>query len=319
MDSTHIISASNSDLQKFTPKLKVKHRCPPEHSNKPSILVCFQNTKFLICYVMSEDLILSTISPGFDVEVVDVTHSNDNIHCASKSSNGNDEVEVWISISTLIHMDNKLTSVKGTLDIMYEPSEEAILNISLERSFSLINLPTDSKTFILKCKGRDFIFKKQLLMSSSEVFNIMVNNTSFTEGRCGYATLEFDSPNTVSAFQEIMDGKARLDLITSDLLLFADKYQIIPLIKISLDHLMSNITEDNVLHLIYVADELDNDDLLKAAVTFMYDHKNCLHLDAEQLEELASSKPSIFFKIFKKIFSKAIIEVPKDEDIPDLH
>ena len=59
------------------------------------------------------------------------------------------------------------------------------------------------------------------------------------------------------------------DDLTVDLLMFANKYCILALVKVVINHLSSNLTHENIYAVIEGAYLIENDELLQAAALFV--------------------------------------------------
>ena len=92
------------------------------------------------------------------------------------------------------------------------------------------------------------------------------------EAKTSNVFIEDFSPEIVEAFKKIMFGND-MDVdeneLTVDLLMFANKYCILSLVKVVTTHLSANLTYENIFAVIEGAYLIENDELLQAAALFV--------------------------------------------------
>ena len=69
--------------------------------------------------------------------------------------------------------------------------------------------------------------------------------------------------------------------LSVDVLMFADKYNIQPLVKLCLDHLQKNVSKENFMDIVKAADVMKDQDLLEAAAKFAYLNVGKFQMDSE--------------------------------------
>ena len=100
----------------------------------------------------------------------------------------------------------------------------------------------------------------------------MIETSDTQEAISGRVSIDDFSPDTIEAFERVMfDNDVGLDEedLTVDLLKFANKYCISPLIKVVAHHLGNNLSFENIFQVIEAAYLIDNDDLLQASARFI--------------------------------------------------
>ena len=88
------------------------------------------------------------------------------------------------------------------------------------------------KNFTIKCHGESFQFNKNLLSKMSEVFKQMVGGNS-KEAKSNCVEINDFAPKTIRAFDRVAFGNDPIknEDLTTDLLMFANKYFMKPLMQ----------------------------------------------------------------------------------------
>ena len=135
---------------------------------------------------------------------------------------------------------------------------------------------TQEKNFVIKCDGQEFHFNKTLLCMISDVFRRMIQGNLGTESQSGFVEIVDFSPDTIRAFQRVVFENKELDVKDPmiELMIFADKYFIIPLKQKCIKGLVSNLSNDNVYEVIKIAAQIQDDDLIKTCAKFLSKSKN---------------------------------------------
>ena len=135
----------------------------------------------------------------------------------------------------------------------------------------------------------------------------MIETSDTQEAISGRVSIDDFSPDTIEAFERVMfDNDVGLDEedLTVDLLKFANKYCISPLIKVVAHHLCTNLSFENIYDVIEVAYLIDNDNLLEASANFIHGHSKNFQSD-EKWKEFSDQHPKcavklLNFMMFKK-------------------
>ena len=133
-------------------------------------------------------------------------------------------------------MKEKFTSCKGWFEIEFKPCTQ----IARKQEFKIMlyddTFRSNTKTlnFTILCQNKSFQFNKSKLCLVSDVFQKMIETSYTKEAKSGTVEIPDFSPEVIEAFNRVMfeNGKGvdENDL-TVDLLMFANKYYIISLIK----------------------------------------------------------------------------------------
>ena len=161
------------------------------------------------------------------------------------------------------------------------------------------NLKKD-KNFIISCKGQFFHFNKTLLCIVSDVFRAMIQGQLGQEAQDGMVKIDDFNPDTIKAFERIVFENKDFEEEDSILhiLLFAQKYFMTALKQKCIKYLHENMKPDNIYEIIKIADQIDDENLLKYCARYMRLNRDKLEKDAEWLAFM-ESHPNCMFKIMK--------------------
>ena len=127
------------------------------------------------------------------------------------------------------------------------------------------------KNFTLICDGQMFHFNKTLLSILSEVFGTMVQASNTKEALTNSVEIDDFTPDTIEAFQRVAFGNDEIkdEDLTPDLLMFAQKYLMKPLVtKIKLK-LLDSLTNENIFDIIKTAYLIDDEDMINEASDYL--------------------------------------------------
>ena len=160
----------------------------------------------------------------------------------------------------------------------------------------------NKKNFTIICQSNEFHFNKTLLSMISEVFEKMIQDSNSKEARNDSVEIDDFSPDTIQKFQKVVfeSENAKKEDLSPDLLLFAQKYLIIPLVEKCKKHLINSLTCENIFEIIKVAYLIDDDEMLKTASDFFSKNKNELK-NTEELRDFKKSHPICMMKVFSYI------------------
>ena len=168
----------------------------------------------------------------------------------------------------------KINAIKGQLTLTLMPEIGAILKERLVKNFSKLLDPMLSKEksdeFQLHCQNEVIIFHKPLLKAISEPFGNLLDNPNFKETQNGIMKIKETLPETIKAFKRIFYEKIieKKDL-NLDLMLFANQYDIKPLVDLCRDHLGKSFTKENIIQIVDAAFKIEDGELLKKAINFI--------------------------------------------------
>ena len=202
-------------------------------------------------------------------------------------------------------LNEKIETCKGWIELEFKPCSAIIEKQELKTLVyqATFGSTTQNPDFTILCQGKSFKFNKTKLCFLSDVFHKMIE-TSFTqESKSGSVEIQDFSPDVIEAFDRVMFGNNEsLDEkdLTVNLLMFANKYCILPLVKIVANHLGNNLTKENIYPVIKAAYLMDNDELLENASKFIANNPKQLQ-NSEEWQELKKSHPQCFVKMMELI------------------
>ena len=121
------------------------------------------------------------------------------------------------------------------------------------------------------CEGETFHFNKTLLSMISEVFSRMIQASNSKEALTNSVEINDFSPDTIKAFQRVAFGNDGIkdEDLTPELLMFAQKYLMKPLVAKIKTKLMDSISNETIFDLIKVAYLIDDHDMLKETSKYL--------------------------------------------------
>ena len=173
-------------------------------------------------------------------------------------------------------------------------------------------IPTlGSKLFIGKkfsdlkmiCDGKTIDCHKTVLASQSDVFETMFLNMDMTEAKAGEIKIVDFKAETMETFIYYLYNEIIKDvnLINTDLLYVADKYNVSGLMKFCVGHFKSNLSPNNVLDVLLSAHKTNQQDLFRAASKFVYENKGQL-AKTSAWKEMKKSNPTMIVDILSTVF-----------------
>ena len=198
-------------------------------------------------------------------------------------------------------LKDKLKSCNGWFEIEFKP------NIQIERKIELKNLLYEdtfgshnkNPDFTILCQDKSFQFNKRNLCFVSKVFQKMIESSYTQESKSDKVEIIDFNPEVVEAFNRVMfqnDESLDENDLTVELLMFANKYCVLTLVKFLTNHLSESLTMHNIYPVIIGAYLTDNDELLKKALKFIQNN-NGQFQDNEDWKEFQKSHPQCFVKM----------------------
>ena len=134
------------------------------------------------------------------------------------------------------------------------------------------------KNFTIKCHGESFQFNKTLLSMMSEIFKQMFYGNS-KEAQSNCVEINDFNPKTIEAFGRVAFGDENIknEDLTTDLLMFANKYFMKPLMEKCRNNLVQILNNDNLGEIIKVAYHIDDEKLLKVCAKYLLENKKELN------------------------------------------
>ena len=171
-------------------------------------------------------------------------------------------------------IEGKISTCNGIIELEFQPTSRVLRKQELKGLIYHDSFNTGGKSpdFTIICQDKPFHFNKINLCFVSDVFQKMIETSYTQEAKSGSVTIEDFSPHTIDAFKRVMfENDVALDEedLTVDLLKFANKYCISPLIKVVAHHLCNNLSFENIFDVIEVAYLIDNEELLQSSAKFI--------------------------------------------------
>ena len=167
-------------------------------------------------------------------------------------------------------------TLKGNFKLMFatNPSKQKGKNGNFKSILcdEAISQLEEEKNFALICEGQTFYFCKALLSMISEVFGRMIATSNSKESSNNFVEIEDFTPDTIRAFQRVAFGDEEIkdEDLTPELLMFAQKYLMKPLVtKIKLK-LMDSINNENIFGVIKAAYLIDDQEMFKEASKYLW-------------------------------------------------
>ena len=158
------------------------------------------------------------------------------------------------------------------------------------------------KNFTIKCHGESFQFNKSLLSMMSEVFKQMVCGNS-KEAKSNCVEIKDFAPETIRAFGRVAFGDESIknEDLTTDLLMFANKYFMKPLMKKCRNNLILILNNDNLGEIVKVAYHIDDEELLKVCAKHLLQNKAELN-NTEEWKHFAKANADCMNKVCQMMF-----------------
>ena len=150
------------------------------------------------------------------------------------------------------------------------------------------------KSFTITCDGEKWSFDQNRLCQISPVFKAMIEHSTMIEAQENTLKIQDADIETLEIFHDLMNkwsetaiyefcmgftnfGKSHTNYhdeeLIFNLLIFADKYLMEPLIDLCINLLTTSMSNENVLEVLKMAHYLSNQKLLKIATTFSINYQ----------------------------------------------
>ena len=319
---TKLKSRISIDIQNIEQKYKIKENTP-HLASKHYFTVNFKNGMLMRCYVTVTDqrnsksiyLIIcdnrlktvKNLVSNHDL-LINGTISRKNTKNGVTWKFGDSTYECY-GIRVQPSFNGKFSSIKGFFEIECNPTPGVSSNLELTNLLHQDTFGSNTKEldFTILCKNKSFKFNKIKLCFMSDVFQKMIETTYSTESKTGIVEIQDFLPEVIEAFERVMfknDGILDKEDLNVNLLMFANKYCIMSLVRVIANHLGNNINMENVYPVIQAAYLMDNDDLLKEASKFIGKNQGQFQ-NNEEWQQLRKSHPQLLIKLMDLVmFSK---------------
>ena len=169
-----------------------------------------------------------------------------------------------------------------TYDPDYDSLEEEMSQSEMKAKEELENLNNfagqlhDEKEFVdvkIVCNEKTFDGHKAVLSCRSEVFKTIIRNKSLTEKQAAVMEInenDFNSETMEQVLFYFYHGSVKdNEMINTDLLRAADKYEVVGLVDICADNLESNLSMENALDVLVAAELTNQKALFESAAKFV--------------------------------------------------
>ena len=175
--------------------------------------------------------------------------------------------EAFINLDEVIL--GRIKSIKADITLVFEPSPQLIHKQKFQHFVKKAVGEVDD--FQIVCQGgEEFGFNSSILCKISPVFERMLAHSSLKEYKNGRVEIIDTTPKTIKAFKNILSlNYIQMEELTSEMLLFADKYEICFLYQLCQDHLCTAITKENVFDVIKSAYYTNDEKLNRKCSEFM--------------------------------------------------
>ena len=172
----------------------------------------------------------------------------------------------WINFCRRV--TEKCDFISGKITGKFTPSDGYNLKEMMTRTF-LSNELREAEDFTIICQDQFFKFSKQYLSMISPVFKNIMKNT-YIESQNDAVKIEDTEPEIIQAFRNVLyHHSISGNDLTPQLLMFADRYQIEPLISICRNKLVKTLSKENFVDVIQAAYWTSDERLLKCGVEFV--------------------------------------------------
>jgi len=184
--------------------------------------------------------------------------------------------------------------LKCKILLTFEPADEQVLQDQLYHTLSQMNLKSmeifrnditisvQGKEFGINknsVQGKEFGFNKKYLSNISSVFKEMFENCSEDNEIDGKLTLPDETTiKTMTTFTSLLkNDRIKIEDFSTELYIFAEKYDIPCLLKFCSQILGDNLNNNNVIDIVKAANTTEDDVLLKKAAKFLNKNPSIIH------------------------------------------
>ena len=169
------------------------------------------------------------------------------------------------------------------------------------------------------CNGKTFECHKIVLSSQSEVFKTMIRYKSMIEKKSGIMKIDendFGSDTMDHLLYYLYHEKVNdAKIITTDLLMAADKYNLQSLLDECTKYFKSKLSLHNALDILFAAELTNQKDLFDAASRFVCKNIGSLN-KSSAYEEILKKNPTMIARVFSKILDvKGSLEPSSSSDV----
>jgi len=163
-----------------------------------------------------------------------------------------------------------------------------------------ILLDKDTCDVVLLCEGEEFKAHQLILTARSQVFRAMLKSNTLETANGEIRIQDAEKDVLQEMLRYLYKIEVDVDFTKFEkLLVLADKYQILDLVKYCEEKIIKSLNDENALEMAIFAETHNADNLLHESVKFILDNvPNCLK---ENLEELMKGSPKMMIKVFHNL------------------
>jgi hypothetical protein len=156
--------------------------------------------------------------------------------------------------------------------------------------------------FKIKCQGKIYECHRCVLGSQSNVFQAMFLNMDMKEGASGEVEIKDVTLETMAMLlyyfyhEELEDTKS----VDTNLLFAAEKYNVLGLLKLCVEHLKASLSIDNVLDILLCAHLTNQKDLFNTASNFVMKNKGKL-TETMEWKEMMETNPKLIATVLSNV------------------
>ena len=166
----------------------------------------------------------------------------------------------------------------------------------------------DEKEFLdvkIVCNEKTLNGHKAVLSCRSEVFKTMIRNKSLTEKQAAVMEInenDFNSETMEQVLFFFYHGNVQdIEMINTDLLRAADKYEVVGLMDICAKYLESNLSLENALDVLVAAELTNRKGLFDSAAKFIRENKGKMNKTGAY-KEIHEKDPKFIANVMSKMF-----------------
>lgn len=202
--------------------------------------------------------------------------------------------------------NEKITKVSGTFTITVEAGNGYMLKERFIRQINpFVTIEHSKEDIQIKCDdGETITFDKHLLCLISDVFRTMLENPNTLESQGNIVILKGVTSATIKTFKDILKNSViKEDNLSVEMLLFADMYNVQPLVKLCQEHLRTRISRENFMDIVKAADVTNDKELLKAAAKFATSNVGTFDQDQE-IKDFIKNNAQCFASVWELMMFK---------------
>ena len=298
----------------FSPKIEIMHELNQAPNGQKCVKVGLKNVKDINVdfgdpnhpdeYPQAQNFeVVETYKRKFNGEEV---WCNEKTYYAFKYDTLPRDADGRIYCAFLMRNDPKykIRSVTGIITIEFEPDDHQVFLQTLHKEFSILKIPIGEDDFTIVCEDEKVNFNRRFLANISDVFATMMENPNMIESERGVMKMENVSVDVLKTMKKMLvDRDFNEEYCNIEMLMFADMYNIKPLIMFCKDRIRRTINHENIIDIIRASDRLSDDSLLKYAADFMMENKGRFENDPEW-NEYSKQFPEVFAKMWKMMMFK---------------